>query len=348
MDRKLTKTLRSIHRLKTVNPKRPFFASRSYFLGYIWQIARELRKQRCDVVHIPNYSQFVPIIRALNPNIKIILHMHGEWLTQLDGEMTKRRLSQADLIVGCSDFITETIRHRFPHLSDCCETVVNGVDVARFTPLPDREQLRKKEEKRLLFVGRVSPEKGVHTLLEAFPQVANHFPQAQLDIVGPIGSCSKEVIVALSDDPRVKALSAFYPGNYLLHLQQRIPEDLKQHVTFKGGIPHAELADHYRNADIVVNPALSEASGISLLEAMSAEIPVIGSRIGGIPINVDEGKTGLLVEPDDSTALAAAIIKLLSDDALRSEMGKAGRRHVLNRFTWDRVVASLLHLYDKL
>ncbi len=64
------------------NVKRPLFASSLYCLIYALQVARDLRKEGCDIVHIHNFSQFVPIIRAFNPKIKIILHMHCEWLTQ--------------------------------------------------------------------------------------------------------------------------------------------------------------------------------------------------------------------------------------------------------------------------
>ncbi|NJK38515.1 MAG: glycosyltransferase [Oscillatoriales cyanobacterium SM2_3_0] len=126
--------LRVLDRWGISNPQRPIFASTFYGRGYIGQIARDLSQQHCNIAHVHNYSQFVPALKRMNPQIKTVLHMHCEWLTQLDPDLIASRLHHTDLVIGCSDYITQKIRDRFPAFADRCQTVYNGVDPVLFTP----------------------------------------------------------------------------------------------------------------------------------------------------------------------------------------------------------------------
>lgn len=329
--------------------KRPLFASSSYYLGYALQVANDLRKLQCDVVHVLNFSQLVPIIRAFNPKIKIVLNMRCDWLTQLDSTMIERRLNQVDLIIGCSEYITERIRRTFPRFASRCQTVHNGCDVNYFFPENGCNDGKEKCAKRLLFVGRVSPEKGVHVLLEAFKQVVKRFPQAQLEIVGPVGAAPLEFIVALSDDPKVSALASFYPGDYFSHLQDRLSNAISRQISFRESVPNHELLKYYRNAEVFIFPSIwDEPFGIPPVEAMAAGVPVIATRAGGIWETVEDGKTGILVEPDNLDALAEAIQRLLENEERRNAMGKAGRKRAVELFSYERVVENLLRQYERI
>jgi len=327
--------------------KSPLFASSLYNLMYALQVAKDLRRQQCDLVHIHNFSQFVPIIRAFNPKIKIVLHMHCEWLTQLNSTMIAKRLHKVDLIVGCSEYITNKVRKKFPQFASRCQTIYNGVNIA---PSEQNYNITTKTniDKNLLFVGRISPEKGLHILLDAFQQVAWHYPEVQLEIVGPEAVAPLEYIVALSDEDKVKDLAVFYPESYLSQLQTRLPSELASQVRFTGFVPYSQLHKHYLNADVLINPSLSEAFGMSLAEAMAAEIPVVAARVGGMTEVVAEGKTGLLFESGDASALAEVLLRLLSDKQLRKSMGKAGRQRVLELFSWDQIAQNMLSQYKNI
>jgi len=98
----------------------------------------------------------------------------------------------------------------------------------------------------------------------------------------------------------------------------------------------------------VVLPSVYETFGIPLVEAMSAQVPVVASRVGGIPEVVADGETGVLVERGDPMALAEAIGRLLENESLRDRMGRAGRERVLRLFSWDRVATATLDLYQGL
>jgi glycosyltransferase involved in cell wall biosynthesis len=335
------------------NPKRPFFASSLYFPAYALQIAQDLKEKQADVVHIMNFSQYVPLIRAANANAKFVLHMECEWLSQLDASMIEGRLKGTDLIIGCSDYITTKIRLRFPQFADRCQTVYNGVDPKDFSNLG--RPTKRNGEERILFVGRVSPEKGVHILLDAFREVVVRHPQAQLDIVGPIGSVPFDFVVALSDDDHVSRLAAFYSGgikkksHYTAHLQKQLPPPAWERVNMVGGVPHSQVVAHYRAADVFAFTSVwDEPFGIPMIEAMACGVPVVAAQGGAVPEIVEDGETGLLVERDNAAALTEAILRLLADQDLRNSMGEAGRARVQRYFTWDRVAADLVNQYTNL
>jgi len=359
-DEKFVYMLSAVDRrlLRFCNFKHPFFASSLYYLMYALKVAKDLESQKCDIVHIQNFSQFVPIIRTFNPKIKIVLHMRCEWLTQLDRAMIQSRLREVDLVIGCSHYITEKIRRRFPQFAKRCQTVLNGVDVNHFASANDQNVAKKKGVKQLLFVGRVSPEKGVHVLLEAFQKVVERYPLVHLEIVGSKGQLPREWLIALSNDDKVSNLSSFYHGfsktasrglSYFTHLQRQLFSfNISNHVTFTGQVPYAQVINYYHEANILVNPSFSESFGRSLIEAMACQVPVVATRVGGMTEIVEEGKTGILVEPGDAPALAEAIIRLLSDEGLRKSMGEAARKRAIDLYSWEKTVEDLLCHYKNI
>jgi glycosyltransferase involved in cell wall biosynthesis len=346
------------------SPRRPFFSSSLYYLGFALQAAFDLRRQGCDIVHIHNFSQFVPLIRALNPDVKIVLHMHCEWLTQLDRSTVERRLQKADFVLGCSDYITHGIQQRFPQLANRCHSVYNGVEVETFTRRPRLNGEKQDMPLRILYVGRVSPEKGVHILLDAFGSIAEDHPHVQLDVIGPAKLLAYSLNIALSKDVKVARLRRFYGrtlterfenqvigrrGSYPRRLQAGLSKHAASRVRFHGCVPHVQLADYYRKADIFVFPSVwDEPFGMPIVEAMACGVPVVATRGGGITEIVEDGRTGLLVERDDADALCAAILYLLRHEETRAAMGEAARRRVVEHFSWERIVDDVQRTYERL
>ena len=346
--------LLKISRIFSSDIRKPFHASSFFFLWYIIQAALDIRKQACDVVHIHNYSQFVPIVRTINPRIKIVLHMHGEWLTQLDRSLIKQRLRHVDIVIGCSDYLISNLNKAIPELTARTKTVYNGVDIEHFHSNGKHHSLGKEKQFKLLFVGRHSPEKGVHNLLDAVKELVKIYPEIHLTIVGPKYVVPQDVIVAMNDDPKVQALTRFYgkdsngEDTYLSHLEKQRQAGLEKNVTFTGSVPHSQLRRLYQEADIVINPSLSETFGLSLVEAMASEIPVVATRVGGMVEVIEDGKSGLLVEAENPTMLAKTIETLLANETLRKKMGTAGRQRVENLFSWEKIAESLMTVYREL
>ena len=119
LDRLLNKATESVSRIArkaAIGAAVPLFGSDWHHRGYALEVAGMVRKLNCDVVHVMNYSQFVPLIRKFNPRGRLALHMQCEWLTQLDPSLVRKRLDQTDMVIGCSEYITRRLRTSFRNM----------------------------------------------------------------------------------------------------------------------------------------------------------------------------------------------------------------------------------------
>jgi len=344
LDTRLSRLIDKVRVLQ--GPNRAAYGSTLYFSPYISRIGMAVRRERSDVAFMFNFPQFAPFIKRLSPRTATVLNMQCEWLTQLDRAWVARQLNSVDLILGNSDHITNLVRERFPEHASRCHTLYNGVDIERFRiTAPATESDRQQ----IVFVGRISPEKGVHVLIEAFAKVAGRHPSADLQLVGPEWIAPANFIVEVSDDPLVRGLSRYYETPYPEFLRNLAHQlGIASRVHFVGAVPHEELQSVYRGATILVNPSFSESFGMTVVEAMAAGVPVVAGCVGGMKETVRDGETGLLVPAGDSHALADAMSTLLPDAARRASMGALGRQLARSVFSWESVADRLIHLYARL
>jgi glycosyltransferase involved in cell wall biosynthesis len=202
--------------------------------------------------------------------------------------------------------------------------IYGGADPARY--VPDSAQ----ERRGVLFVGRLTPHKGVDRLLQALP------PDAHLRVVGSTGH-----------DPRPPERE--YPA--LLRLLAR-----ERDVDFLGTLADDDLPGVYRSAVVLALPSVertcygravrvSELLGLAALEAMASGTPVVASRVGGLAEVVEDGRTGFLVPPGDAAALRDRLEQVLGDPPLARRLGVNARELVLERFTWGKVAQRCLEAY---
>jgi glycosyltransferase involved in cell wall biosynthesis len=272
--------------------------------------------------------------------------MECDWLAGLDRDLISDGLRGADAIVGCSSYITDAIRQRFPQHAAKCRTIYNGVDVSAFAPR--RECAESGGGPRIIFVNRISPEKGLHVLLDAFAEVIAQRPDVTLEIVGPDDPIPLEAVTSLKDNIVVRRLAGLYHGNYAERMRKRVHEnaDLRNRVTFTGPAPHSRVAERIAQADILVQPSIfDEPFGIAIVEAMAAGLPVVGSSAGGIPELIVDERTGILVDRDNPSALATALLRLVNNPILAKTMGVAGRRRAQQQFTWEQIIDDLKSCY---
>lgn len=197
------------------------------------------------------------------------------------------------------------------------------VTLPNFVAAPRRPSLPPENGRRLLFVGRLSPEKGVGCLLSALHRLSS----VQTDIL----------LTVVGDGPERPRLE---------RLARRL--ELGDRVRFAGTVPNHRLAAHYSAATVCVLPSLwMENCPVSALEAMAAGRPLVGSNAGGIPEIIRNGRTGLLFRPGDSRELAAALAELLGDPARLQAMGAEARRVYEAEYTPQRHVDRILHLYGE-
>jgi glycosyltransferase involved in cell wall biosynthesis len=354
-------------RLAKIIPRSsPISTSRWMFPGYGRRVAMDLSRQHFDVIHLQHCSQYIDVIRAHNPEAKIVLHLHGEWFSQSDPRVLEDRLEQLDLLTTVSNHITEKTKRTFPTIAPLCETTYNGIDAQEFAEEPDYEARREQTPKRILYAGAVSPHKGLHVLLDAFGLVSPLFPDAVLDIVGPLGSYPIEENFDLEDQETIATITRFYPaglwtairskllgssmeGEYLSYLKASLPRSVASKVAFIGMISRSELVARYYGADIFVFPPIwDEGFGLPPLEAMAAGVPVVASRSGAVVETVVDNQTGFLVEKNNAEELAQTMLELLRNPERRESMGRAGRKRALELFTWDHVSKDVHRRYEVL
>jgi glycosyltransferase involved in cell wall biosynthesis len=319
--------------------------------GYARSVAKELTRSEFELVHVMNYWQWCRRLRASLRARRVVLEMQSEWLSQMNAEQVGRELEAVDAVVAVSEHIARLFRASFPAYSGEVVTAYNGVSITDFQPAPVPSA--SGEELPILFVGRVSPEKGIHTLIEAFGEVRSRIQRARLIIAGPRATLREDFIVGISADPLVQALSRFYNGSVSSDYQQYLDDlvrrlKLENSVRFIGHMPHKNLPDLYRSCKVVVNPSLSESFGISLVEGMACGLPVVGTKVGGMLETVLDGQTGLLVEPERPDLLASSIVSLLCDGETAVGMGATGRARAVEHFSWRARAERLVSAYRKI
>ena len=341
------KFMRLAELLGLVEAAQPIIGYGLWFRHFIGQVVSDLSQEDCDIVHIMNISQFVPIVRARLPKIRIVLHMQAQWLEQLDAKIIERRIKAADLVLGCSDFIAAGVRRRFPSLAQQCSHIYNGADMALFASPPGAQP----KPKQLLFIGRLAPEKGVHVLLDAFRIVLAQHPDAHLKLIGPEMVVSREALLPVCEDPHVNEIERYFePGKYAELLRAKISEFPSGSISFfNNGMKFIELVPHYHAASIFAFPSVwEEPFGMPVVEAMASATPVVATRAGAFPEIVEEGKSGLLVERSDVQGLADAILQLLSHPNQRDAMAQAAFERASTMFSWDAITEDLLMQYEHL
>jgi glycosyltransferase involved in cell wall biosynthesis len=345
----------------------PISSSDLLFPRYGRQVAEDLRREECDVIHIMHCPQYAPVIRALNPKAKIVLQIHAEWFSQSNFKVLRRRLESVDLLLAVSDHITRKTRRDFPSIADRSETLYSNIDPEEFRREKDYSLGRRRQEKRILYSGAVSPHKGPHVLLDAFSIVAKQYPNVHLEFVGSMANYHMEDTFDMKDRSAIRQVAPFYAkhpitrlkarlglkpgdaGTYQAYLKSKLTPEIAGKVTFTGFVPRQDLVDRFYDADIFVFPPIwDEGFGLPPVEAMAAGAPVVGTRSGALPETVIDGETGFLVEKNDPQALAQQILRLLTDDDLREKMGRAARRRALSTFTWELAASRVTGLYRRL
>lgn len=300
-----------------------------YALG-AWLALRRLRSRRFDLVHahwiVPNGLVAAAVFGgsgALGVPLAIGLHGSDVFLAEKLGVRAAARwaLSCSSLLTGCSPELVDRVTALgFP--SERSRVIPYGVDVAAFSPDPARRHLWRQRLEipetapLLLGVGRMATKKGFAVLIEILPALLGEHPELRVVLAG---------------------------GGDLLASFQAATRQWEDRVFFPGSVLRDTLPDLYRAADVFVLPAVHDAKGNVdglpnvILEAMASGLPVVATGISGIPLAVEDGRTGRLVPERDGPALLAAIRRLLADPAAARHLGEQGRRKAETELTWDVV-----------
>jgi glycosyltransferase involved in cell wall biosynthesis len=278
---------------------------------------------RADEVFF-GHVHFTPLAMAIRrPRRWLIAHGIEVW-----GPLNWLRrmgLLRMDRILCVSGYTRDRLIER--HHVDRSRTILFP-NTARFMPSDKDNPLKSREADSanvVLSVSRLWPEeryKKIDRAIEAMPAVLRSVPDAVYEIVGDGG-----------DRPRLE------------HLAHDL--GIEKHVRFRGALTAGQLKACYERCDVFILPSLGEGFGIVFLEAMMCGKPCIGADAGAIPEVIENGRTGLLVEPDNAEAIAVSLVRLLKDDKLRLSMGQTGRERFMSEYAFHRFQERLEKIVDQ-
>ncbi len=278
------------------------------------------------------YSQKkrVPLVTRLSTPLRKMMSTH-QWQADpdllLSAGLEKKLLEHSDGIIAISHSILDTIESLYSPDWSLIPRQILPLGV----PVPSASRLkpvRHEERIRVLFVGRLERRKGLHTLLEALPEIFAECPNI-------------EVILAGKDTPDF--VTGEYYGDQFRRAYSREP--WANQVQFRGEVDELTKWQLYEDCDIFVGPSLYESFGIIFLEAQGLGKPVIACRAGAMPEVVKEGETGLLIEPENVKELAQAVIRLAKNPELREQFGKQGRQAVEGFFSITAAAERTIEFY---
>jgi glycosyltransferase involved in cell wall biosynthesis len=296
------------------------------------RVASALRALRPRLLHDHVSTPWLRALLPASPGRVVVATEHGHMLRpvyQREGPrlwIERAGARRTDLFIAPSRAIADAVRAHYRYPVERIRLIPHGIR-SSVTGLPPetRDRVRGElaihdDELAILFVGRLDATKGILDLWNAFERIAASNP-------------GRTIILLIAGT-----------GELAGKLKRRVEgSGLAGRVRILGF--RSDVGRLLTAADIFVLPARYEAFGIVLLEAMSAGVPIVATRTGGIPEIVLDGETGILAEPDDPSDLARALLELADDPGKRQALGRAGRERWAQSFTLDRSVEATLEAY---
>ena len=286
-------------------------------LGLRRQMRKVLQRGRYDIVHVHSpLTPILPLLAIEESDAPVV----GTFHTYFDRANTyfflndffRRRLEMLQAAICVSHSTTVALERYF---SAPWQIIPNGIDTDVFHPSVAAPPAIRKDVPSILFLGRFDPRNGLTTLIESFRKVKGKGRPAQLVVVG--------------DGPLREH-----------HYKQARGDD---DITFVGAVLEGRPS-YYAHSSIYACPTTKASFGITLLESMACETPIVCSDILGFQDVVVNGREALMTPCGDRDALADALVQLLDDEGMRIQLGTAGR-HESMRYSWPRVTSQVLDVY---
>lgn len=334
----------------TAGPAR--FIEKEYLLPYTYAFAEAMlpyvRREAYDLMHANFFlsGQIAMLIRNWE-RLPFVITFHA--LGKIRRRFQKRRdrfpeertriereiMETADGIVAECPQDLDDMRQQYAVRRDNVKTIPCGIDVCELYPVARAEARQiagvDPDTFLVLNVGRIVPRKGLENAIRGFAAFYKRLPKADAKFM-IVGGESQ------ANHPRSPEVTR------LLGIADEL--GLKDRIVFPGQVDRENLKYYYGAADVFVTTPWYEPFGITPLEAMACQVPVIGSKVGGIKYSVIDNYTGLLIPAEKPAMLADRLAYLYQSPGLRLSMGLAGYRRVKKRFTWDHVAAALEEFYE--
>jgi len=302
---------------------------------HYFQLKKIIKEEKADILHAhiwnPASCRYAYLV-AQSTKIPLIITEHDPFkLSPFKDFFKKRFLQYVTKIVAISNNNKHLLSELYPEHKQKITVIHNGLDLTwwqsqllRFTDEDLRhikEDLFHCKENTLIIttVAELNERKGIKYLINAVPEVIKKYPNTKFIIIG--------------DGPN----KADYE-NLIKKL------DLENHVHLTG--QQKEIPKLLKSSNIFLLPSIREGFGMVNLEAMITPLPIIATKAGGIPEVIEDGKTGILVEPGNTKALVEALEKLISSSELREKYALAGHERVLKKFDAKEMAIAYGKLYE--
>lgn len=288
-------------------------------LGLRRAMRRVLNEGRYDVVHVHSpLTPVLPLLAIEEAQVPVIGTFHTYFDRsvgyQLGRPYFQRRLEALQAAIAVSHSTTVALERYF----EADWTIIpNGIDLDLFSPDVPRPAEIRGDRPAILFLGRFDPRNGLTTLIDSFRRVRGPRRPAQLVVVGD-GPLREHYYRAAGGDPDITFVGAVLEGR----------------------------PRYYAHSQVYACPTTKASFGITLLESMACETPIVCSDIMGFRDVVTDGREALMVPCGDRDALADALARVLDDDRLRDALGVAGRQRAMH-YGWPIVTAHVLDVYHK-
>ena len=302
-------------------------------LRTIFSIRRFLDSEKIQIVHTFHETSDL----WAGPISKIA---SGRVLVSSRRDMGILRSSKHDLGYRCMNFLFDLVLTVSEEVRKFCierdrisprkvVTLYNGIELGKFQPTFGEDSLRRtlgiaSHAPLIVTVGNLRPVKGIDVLIEAAAKIITHNPEAEFLVLGRISD-----------------------SQYFRELHSMVQQlGLREKVRFLG--ESEQIIPTLRASDVFCLPSRSEGFSSALIEAMACELPCVATRVGGNAEAIEDGRSGYVVESENSNALADRIMMLLRDPSKAKTMGKTGRKIVEAKFTSEIMIHKLITLYDHL
>jgi N-acetyl-alpha-D-glucosaminyl L-malate synthase BshA len=312
----------------------PLFEHQPYTLALATKMSTVAESENLDLLHVhyavPHSISAILARESLKPGrrLPVITTLHGTDITLVGSDrsylpITRYGIAQSDGVTAISEYLKRATEETFgcdPSRVEVIPNFVCGTDYARRDVPELRAALAPANEPLLVHVSNFRPVKRPVDCVEILAGVRRRGVGARLVMVGDGSERGRA-------EHRARCLG------------------VESHCTFVGKQPR--IVDYLSVADVMLLPSELESFGLAALEAMSCEVPVVASRVGGVPELVTDGETGCLAAVGDVEKMAEDAARLLSDDPARRAMGRRARESALSRYATDLVIPRYLDYYER-
>jgi len=310
----------------------PLFEHQPYTLALATKMATVARSENLDLLHvhyaIPHSISAILARESLKPkrDLPVITTLHGTDITLVGADrsylpITRYGIQQSDGVTAVSKFLKQATIETFDY--DNIEVIPNFICEKHYVRLPDsplRAELAPNGERILVHVSNFRAVKRPVDCVEILAKVLQKGGNAKLLMVG--------------DGPEYSAIH---------HRARQL--DVLDKTEFVG--KQAKIADYLGVSDVSLLPSELESFGLAALEAQACEVPVVASRVGGIPEVINDGETGFMSDVGDTEKMSEDVLKLLNDEEMRRAFGKRGRELAILRYSSEKIIPQYIAFYEK-